>query len=540
MKYYIMLVTVFAVFFCGKISAEEVSDCNWSDNPPCLHINVPLGNSNLVGDQISPTYKISKQEIQKYNLIDLPKVLNFVQGSDVTQSGPTGQQSSVFLRGSNSNHTLVLLNGIPINDFSTPTGAHDFGQDFMFNVQQIDVYKGSAGAHYGADAIGGAINIITTVDYQKKISADPNTVGGNYYFKTNNDWDVSISGGLHESETQSALAGGSDTDGVENKTLGINASKWYDYNLNINTSLFTRNTFAEIDGHSIDIQEGKWSDNTFYAFQIGADYLTKVGTSSVTLHTHEYDRDYDDAHYESQSYMIKGEHKKDNFGFGFDYKHDQSLTDTNHNLGFFGNFSYDIFSYHHRIDEHHDSYKIGFFKPFNDYTLRGNHSTGYKNKTTWTDIEYSDTQELSLDYKNFTTTIFQSDIGDLNTDGLELSYNKDNFRFFASHINSMKKNVKQLRRPNYSLGFMHNYDFVNNVSLTTNYKYKGKHLDIHNSNWSTISMPETHLLDLSLTKTFYGINFGFTMSNVLDEKYQSPHGFSQDGRAFNFALSSNF
>ncbi len=540
MKYYIMLVTVFAVFFCGIISAEEVSDCNWSDNPPCLHIKVPLGNSNLTGDQISPTYKISKQEIQKYNLIDLPKVLNFVQGLDVTQSGPTGQQSSVFLRGSNSNHTLVLLNGIPINDFSTPTGTHDFGQDFMFNVQQIDVYKGSAGAHYGADAIGGAINLITTVDYQKKISADPNTVGGNYYFKTNNDWDVSISGGVHESETQSALAGGSDTDGVENKTLGINASKWYDYNLNINTSLFTRNTFAEIDGHSIDIQDGKWSDNTFYAFQIGADYLTKAGTSSVTLHTHEYDRDYDDAHYESQSYMIKGEHKKDNFGFGFDYKHDQSLTDTNHNLGFFGNFSYDIFSYHHRIDEHHDSYKIGFFKPFNDYTLRGNHSTGYKNKTTWTDIEYSDTQELSLDYKNFTTTIFQSDIGDLNTDGLELSYNKDNFRFFASHINSMKKNVKQLRRPNYSLGFMHNYDFVNNVSLTTNYKYKGKHLDIHNSNWSTISMPETHLLDLSLTKTFYGINFGFTMSNVLDEKYQSPHGFSQDGRAFNFALSSNF
>ena len=509
-----MLITVFAVFFCGKISAEEVSDCNWSDNPPCLHINVPLGNSNLVGDQISPTYKISKQEIQKYNLIDLPKVLNFVQGSDVTQSGPTGQQSSVFLRGSNSNHTLVLLNGIPINDFSTPTGAHDFGQDFMFNVQQIDVYKGSAGAHYGADAIGGAINIITTVDYQKKISADPNTVGGNYYFKTNNDWDVSISGGLHESETQSALAGGSDTDGVENKTLGINASKWYDYNLNIKTSLFTRNTFAEIDGHSIDIQDGKWSDNTFYAFQIGADYLTKVGTSSITLHTHEYDRDYDDAHYESQSHMIKGEHKKDNFGFGFDYKHDQSLTDTNHNLGFFGNFSYDIFSYHHRIDEHHDSYKIGFLKPFNDYTLRGNHSTGYKNKTTWTDIEYSDTQELS--------------------------YNKDNFRFFASHINSMKKNVKQLRRPNYSLGFMHNYDFVNDVSLTTNYKYKGKHLDIHNSNWSTISMPETHLLDLSLTKTFYGINFGVTMSNVLDEKYQSPHGFSQDGRSFNFALSSNF
>ena len=90
-------------------------------------------------------------------------MLNYIQSVDISQSGSTGQQGSVFLRGTNSNHTLVLLNGIPINDYSTPTGAYDVGQDFMFNVQQINVYKGSAGAHWGADAVGGAINFITTV-----------------------------------------------------------------------------------------------------------------------------------------------------------------------------------------------------------------------------------------------------------------------------------------------------------------------------------------------------------------------------------------
>ena len=44
---------------------------------------------------------------------------------------------------------------------------------------------------------------------------------------------------------------------------------------------------------------------------------------------------------------------------------------------------------------------------------------------------------------------------------------------------------------------MHTKELENNFSITTNYKYKGRHLDVHNSNWSTITMPETHLLDLT-------------------------------------------
>ena len=53
-------------------------------------------------------------------------------------------------------------------------------------------------------------------------------------------------------------------------------------------------------------------------------------------------------------------------------------------------------------------------------------------------------------------------------------------------------------------------------------------------------MPEVHLLDLSLSKNFHGIDLGVTMSNVLDQNYQSPHGFNQEGRTFNLMLSSNF
>ena len=154
----------------ANIAYSKENNCNWENDIPCVVIKPSINNSNALGDKITPTTVITKSEIEKYKLIDLPKVLNFVSSLDVTQSGPTGQQSSVFFRGTNSNHALVLLNGIPINDFSTPTGQFDVGQDFMFNVYQIDVYKGSSGAHWGADAVGGVINFRTNVDYDKKFS----------------------------------------------------------------------------------------------------------------------------------------------------------------------------------------------------------------------------------------------------------------------------------------------------------------------------------------------------------------------------------
>jgi len=527
-----------------SFAVEAKDNCDWNNETPCVSIaKGKLGNSNQLGDRITATSIITKSDMERYNLIDLPSVLNFTQGMDVTQSGPTGQQGTIFLRGTNSNHTLVLLNGIPINDFSTPTGAFDIGPEFMFGVQQVEVYKGTAAAHWGADAIGGAVNLITTVDYDNKIavggSGDGKTINGNYYTRYE-DWDINISAGTHESETQSALSGANEKDGVENKTVGINISRWFD-NINFRTNLMTRNTFADIDGHSLAIQEDKWSDNTFYALQTGVDHVTKSGTNSITLHTHAYDRDYDDAHYESQTYMIRAQHQTETWGVGLDYKNDESLTGDHDNLGYFFNTSYNIFSLHYRQDREHDSYKVGFLQPLTDsLTIRGNHATGYKNRTTWGALEFSDTQEISLDYNNFTTTFFQSDVGDLNSDGVELSYGVKDFRVFASHLNSRTNDTVNVRRPEWNLGLMHNLELENDWALTTNYKFKGEHLDIHNSNWSTISMPETHLLDLTLSKNWHGIDLGVTMTNLLDERYESPHGFGQDGRRLQFGFRRSF
>ena len=535
----IRLILMLILVWTSTVQAKN-KDCGWENDTPCVVIYPKYKtNSNALGDKVSPTTTITKSEIEKYGLIDLPKALTYIQGIDVTQSGSTGQQGSVFFRGTNSNHTLVLLNGIPINDYSTPTGAHDVGQDFMFGVQQIDVYKGSAGAHWGADAVGGAINFRTVVDYDKKMSVSGNgndrTVNGNY-FTSLDGYDISITAGQHESENVSALSGADEKDGTDNKSLAVNVSKWYDL-VHWRTTWFTRNTFADMDGHSVDIQDGKWSDNTFYALQTGLDYKN----SSVTLHTHQYDRDYDDAHYESENYTLKGTQQYEKFGFGLDYKHNESLSGQHHNLGYFFNVSQSIFTYHHRFDEEHETYKLGFFKEIDDgLSISGSTSTSYKDKTTWTAIEYGETQELTLTKNNFSTTIFRNDISELNTDGIEFSYGQKDFKVFASHLNSKTNDTVSLRRPNWSLGFMHTKDLENNFSITTNYKFKGEHLDVHNSNWSTISMPETHLLDLNIGYNYHGIELGFSLLNLLDEKYEAPHGFNQEGRKLTLGFNKSF
>jgi vitamin B12 transporter len=104
---------------------------------------------------------ITAEQIQARQLQSLPAVLNDVPGLNVVQSGGPGAQTSVFMRGTNSNHTKVLIDGIDVSDPSSPTGLFDFGQMLSQDIERVEVLRGPQSGLYGSDAIGGVINVIT-------------------------------------------------------------------------------------------------------------------------------------------------------------------------------------------------------------------------------------------------------------------------------------------------------------------------------------------------------------------------------------------
>ncbi|HEY0266538.1 MAG TPA: TonB-dependent receptor [Rhizomicrobium sp.] len=104
---------------------------------------------------------ITAADIEQRQDRSLPDVLREVPGLNIAQTGGAGGQTSIFMRGTNSNHTKVLLDGIDISDPSTANGAADISKLLAGDLARVEVLRGPQGALYGSDAIGGVINLVT-------------------------------------------------------------------------------------------------------------------------------------------------------------------------------------------------------------------------------------------------------------------------------------------------------------------------------------------------------------------------------------------
>ena len=113
------------------------------------------------GEVASSVTVISADEIRRRQFRSVPQALRSVPGLHVVQTGGPGQQTSVFMRGANSNHTLVLIDGVEVSDPSSPAGAVDFSNLWLDNIERIEIVRGPQSTLYGSDAIGGVIHITT-------------------------------------------------------------------------------------------------------------------------------------------------------------------------------------------------------------------------------------------------------------------------------------------------------------------------------------------------------------------------------------------
>jgi vitamin B12 transporter len=121
---------------------------------------------------------ITRQMIQEHGFNTLTDALVGIPGVRVSPAGGPGGQASVFVRGSNSNHVLVLRDGMPINDPSEATGAFNFGVDTLSDIERIEVVRGPMAALYGSGAIGGVINMISRRGRNEGVLLEGDLAGG--------------------------------------------------------------------------------------------------------------------------------------------------------------------------------------------------------------------------------------------------------------------------------------------------------------------------------------------------------------------------
>lgn len=176
-----MLLAACAAVFpvCSLAQAEA------SSTTPLERVFVTATRTPVAPDDVlAATITITREDIERVQANDVADLLRLYAGLDIGRSGGPGQLTSVFIRGGESDHTLVLIDGIRINPATI--GGAALANLTPEVIERIEIVKGPRSTLYGSDAIAGVINIITRAPegrggglMVRQGSYSTNEVGGN-------------------------------------------------------------------------------------------------------------------------------------------------------------------------------------------------------------------------------------------------------------------------------------------------------------------------------------------------------------------------
>jgi vitamin B12 transporter len=136
---------------------DEVVSASSVENMVVTASRIPTERSR-VG---TTTYVITAEEIELRQYRFVLDALRTVPGITITQNGALGGAASVRIRGAAGSQTLVRVDGIVVNDPSSPNGGFDFSSLDTSDIETLEVFSGPQSTLYGSDAMGGVINITT-------------------------------------------------------------------------------------------------------------------------------------------------------------------------------------------------------------------------------------------------------------------------------------------------------------------------------------------------------------------------------------------
>jgi vitamin B12 transporter len=147
----------------ASISAAAIAACLQPVAAPAEPIEpivvTATRTAQAADDVLGSIDVISGEELERWPAADVADALRMRAGIEIARTGGPGQQTSLFLRGTDSNHVLLLVDGVRINPGTIGSPAVQNLAPSM--IDHIEIVKGPRSTLYGSDAIGGVINVIT-------------------------------------------------------------------------------------------------------------------------------------------------------------------------------------------------------------------------------------------------------------------------------------------------------------------------------------------------------------------------------------------
>lgn len=160
---------------------------------------------------------IGAAEIAAVQGPDLARVLERLPGVSLARSGPLGSQTSLFVRGANSQQVVVTLDGVRLADVAAPSGGFDLGTLMTGGIDKIELLRGSNSVVWGSDAIGGVLALssaqINGVRAGIEYGANDTLTADATLGTSGNGYGLTVSGGNVRSDGISAYAPGTEADG---------------------------------------------------------------------------------------------------------------------------------------------------------------------------------------------------------------------------------------------------------------------------------------------------------------------------------------
>ena len=264
--------TQFAIVAAAVLSGLFISaQAQQNDLQNIETIRIIGTHSPLAVGQIAGSVTIiDEARISASGAIGVSDLLRTVAGVNIGQTGTTGSLQEVRFRGSESNHVMVLVDGVAINDVGQG-GITDFSHLLLANISRIEILRGPQSAIWGSNAIAGIISITTKQAESRELTASAQLgVGNNSTQSANihiaqqlNDLSYKINASTYKTKGENISRIGNEDDGYRNNDL----SSALNYRLNQNNRIDVNARFMEYtnDADSYDFTTGLVGDGNAIA-----------------------------------------------------------------------------------------------------------------------------------------------------------------------------------------------------------------------------------------------------------------------------------